>query len=159
VELNRNELKKAYRISAIIGIFMAANNFVLAFCMEILIKTSPQPIVDSVPKKAVDIIFTIVVVISIGMYFLIPFMRKQILSNKTNTGNQPLSFSPHVQKLFSASLVSSILCSSVCVYGFFMFFLTWNNIYYYPFMVLSLIFFGMFFQRYNQWEEWMQKKQ
>ena len=58
------------------------------------------------------------------------------------------------QRLQTASIVTFAMCESVGLFGFVLFVVSGSSADFYGFLVLSLLLFGIYFPRRDQWEEW-----
>lgn len=151
-----NALKKAYRSNGIIGGAMIFSVFVYAAAVELL-KRHASP---NFHTSAAEIVGYIFFLVSLFNMYLIPFLRNRILSTSgrdPSTPASPSAFARALKKVCTASLVSLLLCNAISLYGLVLFLLTWNYKHFYGFMLLSLLFFGFYFPRYDQWREWMEK--
>ncbi|MBI5182493.1 MAG: hypothetical protein HZA06_06245 [Nitrospirae bacterium] len=158
MDINDNELKKGYRIAVIIGIAMIASVFVYAVIVE-LIKSGGIPFKGVTPFPKFDILRYVLFGIAIFTFFIIRLIRSIVLSNRAATP-QPAQGQPSfllVQKLVMASVITYALCESVAIYGLVLFFMALNSNDFYIFMIISLIYFAVYFPRYSQWEEWSKK--
>lgn len=156
--METEELKKGYRITVIIGIAMIASVFVYAVIVE-LIKSGSIPFKGVPPFPEFEILRYVFFGIAIFTFFIIRFIRGIVLSNKDTmpqlAQDQPSSLL--VQKLVMASVITCAFCESVAIYGLILFFIAGNSIDFYILMILSLIYFAVYFPRYSQWEEWSKK--
>jgi F0F1-type ATP synthase membrane subunit c/vacuolar-type H+-ATPase subunit K len=58
-----------------------------------------------------------------------------------------------------AAIITFALCEAVSIYGLVLFFLTGNANDFFIFMVISLLYFYLFYPKYADWERlWIQKK-
>jgi hypothetical protein len=60
---------------------------------------------------------------------------------------------PSVEKLTLTAIITFALCESVAVLGLVLFLLSGQGMDFYIFMVISLVFFTLFFPKYDQWEQ------
>jgi hypothetical protein len=156
MDINEDELKKAYMQNSIIGGAMIFSVFVYAAVVELLKKFSAPH--SSAP--AADMFGYLFFLVSLCNMYLIPFLRDRILASThrdSSTNAMPAAFARAVKKVLSASLVSYMLCNAIGLYGLLLFLLTRNHKHFYGFMLLSLLFFSFYFPRYYQWREWMEK--
>lgn len=152
-----DELKKAYRISVIIGIAIIASVFIYAVVVE-LIKSEYEPFKGFSPFQEIEILRYILLGISIAEFFFIRYIRNFVLSGKTMMATSKQGqFSAPIQRLITTSIVSYALCESVAIYGLVLFLIGGDSLDFYAFMVLSLVYFAVYFPRYSQWEEWMRE--
>ena len=81
--------------------------------------------------------------IALFQFYVIRWIRRRLLSKKRD-----------VQTLLTTTIITYALCESVAILGLILFFLGRSSFDFYLFLVLSLIYFYLFFPRYAQWEEW-----
>ena len=154
------ELKMGYRLATVIGIAMIASLFVYVAVVE-LIKKNSVPFRGFAPFPETDVLRYVFLGVAVACFFLIRFIKDLVLSRKTTIGVEPhkkRAFSAHIQKLLSTSIITYALCESVAIYGLVLFLIGGRSSDFYIFLVISLIFFIVYFPRYNQWEEWIKKQ-
>lgn len=150
-----DELKRGYRLATIIGIAIIASVFIYAAVVE-LIKINFAPFEGFSPFPEVEILRYILLGISIAEFFLIRFIRNQIISARTEIPSYlKIQSSIPIQRLITMSVVTYALCESVAIFGFVLFLIAGDSLDFYTFMLISLIYFAVYFPRYRQWEEWV----
>lgn len=77
--------------------------------------------------------------------------------SQTSSPQRKSLFSPPVQKLVTASIISLALSEAVAIYGLVIFLINGSSIDFYFFLTLSFIFIIIHFPRYSQWEDWIKK--
>lgn len=156
-----DDLRKAYRITAFVGLAMIASLIVYAVVVELIKKQnapfggfSPMP---EVIGKLRYVLLGVVVV----EFFVIRFLNKLMLSGKAPLRSSPTAgpFTSEVQRLISASIVTFALCESVAIYGVVLFLIQGNTSDFYLFLALSLFYFIVYFPRYGNWEEWIAEQE
>jgi F0F1-type ATP synthase membrane subunit c/vacuolar-type H+-ATPase subunit K len=157
----KDDLRKAFRMTVFIGAAMIASVFVYAVVVEI-IKKQHEPFHGFAPMG--DIVSTLryaLLGVVAVVFFVIRFLNKLMLSTKTPIRSAAMvsPFSPEVQRLISASIVTFALCESVAIYGLVLFLIQGNSGDFYLFLVLSLFFFSIYFPRYGKWEEWVKERE
>jgi len=158
MDINTQELQKAYRLSVIIAIAMIVSLVCYAAIVEILKRNPPASGPAAIPESVIYVFFIVAIVI----FFIIPLLKKKILSLKFAPQTQMLKaepFSPPVQRLLTVSIIIEALCVSVAVDGLVIFILLRNTTYFYTFLLMSFCFLCLYFPRYSQWEAWMKKLQ
>ncbi|MCL5879070.1 MAG: hypothetical protein M1428_04660 [Deltaproteobacteria bacterium] len=156
------ELKKAFKSNVIIYIALIVSVFIYAGVVEFIKQSTPQTgQVINLSGSDANMFRNVLIVVAVFEYFLIRFIRSKVLSRKTlltwmTTASRP--FSPPVQQLITLSIMTYALCETVVVYGFILFYLSGVTIDFYLFMVISLVFFGLFRPQYSQWQEWMESR-
>ncbi len=149
-----DELKRGYRVATVIGIAMIVSVFIYAVVVE-FIKKEFAPFGGFSPFSEVEILRYILLGISIVEFFSIRFIRNQVLSPRTEVlSHQRIQPAIPVQRLITMSIVTYALCESVAIYGLVFFLIAGDSLDFYIFMLLSLIYFAVYFPRYGQWEEW-----
>jgi len=149
-----DELRRAHRQATFIGMAMISSLIIYVIIvefMEIDIKGMAAPVI-------VEILRFLFFGLAFVEFFVIRFLRKQLLSSKgvtASSSNQKSVFSPMVQKLFSLAIIIYALCESVAIYGLILFLIGGSRFDFYTFLILSLIYFVIYFPRYTQWEEWL----
>ena len=153
------KLKKTYQVALMMGLAMIGSLFVYAACVE-LIKTNFRPFKGFSPFPGQEILRYLFLGMTVAEFALIKFIRRFILQGKEATpgisrSQDPSFSSSRVSKLLSAAIITYALCETVAIYGLVLFFMGGSSFDFYFFMVLSLIFFAVYFPRYNQWQDWM----
>jgi hypothetical protein len=67
-------------------------------------------------------------------------------------------YSPDIQRLMTAAVITYALCELIAVLGLALFFLGGSSTDFYVFMLISLFFFSVYFPKYGRWEEWMRER-
>ena len=156
-----DDLRKAYRITAFIGLAMIASLVVYAVVAEVIKKQhapfggfSPMPDVISTLR------YVLLGVVAVE-FFAIRFLNTLMLSGKApiRSSSMVSPFSPGVQRLISASIVTFAMCESVAIYGLVLFLIQGNSSDFYLFLALSLFYFIIYFPRYGIWEEWVKERE
>lgn len=149
----KQDLKKAYSIAAIIGIFMIASVFALLAIVQLMVHYEP---LKSLPRVAdLETIRYILYAAGLIDFFLISFVNKAILAKKLSVSNEPQPndiFTPEIQLQITASIISYALCEAIALYGFILFIFSRETVDFYPFWLGSLISFAAYFPRYKQWQ-------
>jgi F0F1-type ATP synthase membrane subunit c/vacuolar-type H+-ATPase subunit K len=156
-----DDLRKAYRITAFVGLAMMACLIVYTVVVE-LIKKQHAPFGGYAPiPDAFDTLRYALMAVVVVEFFVIRLLNKLMLSGKAPTRSSPASapFAPNVQRLMSASIVTYALCESVAIYGLVLFLIQGNTGDFYLFLAASLVFFTVYFPRYGNWEEWIAQQE
>lgn len=83
--------------------------------------------------------------VSILQYFVIRFFQKFSLKSAAY--------------LSPTAIITFALCEAVSIYGFVLFFFTGKSIDFFIFMLISLLYFFLFYPKYADWERlWKQDK-
>jgi F0F1-type ATP synthase membrane subunit c/vacuolar-type H+-ATPase subunit K len=147
-EKHTEDLKRVYRLATILGIAMISSLFIYALIVE-FIKVKVN-ININFPSSMVDLLRYVFFGIAIGEFLLITFLRSRMVSGAPSLAK--------IQKLLSMTILTYALCESVAIYGLILFLIGGRRFDFYSLMILSLIFFAIYFPRYAQWEEWLQKE-
>jgi F0F1-type ATP synthase membrane subunit c/vacuolar-type H+-ATPase subunit K len=147
-ERHVEELKRVYRLATIIGIAMISSLFIYVFVVE-FIKVNVN-ININLPSSMADFLRYLFFAIAIVEFLLIRFLRSHMISGPSSPAK--------IQKLFSMAVITYALCESVAIYGLILFLIGGRRFDFYSLMILSLIFFAIYFPRYAQWEEWLKKE-
>lgn len=140
-EQELTDLKKRYLAVNFIGLAMIGAVFIYAVVVEVLRRYyAPFTGFGSLPKSTADLLTYVCLFLSLGNYFLIRFIPPKLVAQ-----------SP--QYLPQAAIVTFALCEAVAVFGLVLFFLTGNSVDFYIFFAISLLFFYIFFPKYETWEK------
>lgn len=154
---DQNEgLRKAYRTTALIGLGMLTSLLVYVVVVE-LIKKQNAPFGGNspMPDDVISTLRTAFLGVVVVEFFVIRFLNKLMLRSSPTA----VPFAPDVQRLVTAAIVSYALCESVAVYGLVLFLIQGNSGDFYLFLMLSLVYFVVYFPRYNKWEEWIAEQE
>lgn len=153
---SNDDLRKAYRMTAFIGVVMLASLIVYAVVVE-LIKKQNEPFggYSPLPPDVLSTLRTALLGVAAVEFFVIRLLNKLMLSGSAPLQSSPtiVQFAPEVQRLMSAAIVTYALCESVAVYGLVLFLIQGNTNDFYLFLALSLVYFSIYFPRYGAWEE------
>jgi F0F1-type ATP synthase membrane subunit c/vacuolar-type H+-ATPase subunit K len=154
-----NDLKKAYRTTMLIGLWMIASVFVYAIIIE-FVKTNGNTIGAITPAPSVTILRYVLFSVAAVIFFLIRAINNHFLAGDVrNIGTGTASrYSPDIQRLVTATVITYAFCESIAVFGLIMYFLGGSPTDFYVFMLISLFFFSVYFPKYGRWEEWMKDR-
>ena len=158
---SNEELRKAYRIAAVIGAAMIASLVMYAVVVELIKKqNAPFSGFSPMPDGFEILRYALLAVVAVE-FIVIRFLNTLILSGRVPIRSSPTTapYAPGVQRLITASIISYALCESVAVYGLVLFFIQGNSNDFYLFLALSLLCFIVYFPRYNTWEEWLEEQE
>lgn len=146
------ELKNAYRRAVWIWMGMGVSIFVYAMIVEI-IRRYPDLMgkIPPISMAAANTLRCVLFFFTFAEFFLIGFIRDQILSGTPNPETRADSNIPNVSRILNGSILAHALCETVAVYGLVLFLLTQNPFDFYLFLLISLIYFLFYFPRYDQW--------
>ena len=146
VEGHMEDLRGVYRLATIIGIAMISSLFIYVFVVE-FIKVNVN---INLPSSMADLLRYLFFGVAIGEFLLIRFLRSHMISGPSSPAK--------IQKLFSMTIITYALCESVAIYGLILFFVGGRRFDFYTFLIVSFIFFAVYFPRYGRWEEWLKKE-
>jgi len=156
-----DDLRKAYRMTAVIGLVMIASLVVYAVVIELIKKqNAPFGGFSPMPDVISTLRYTLLGVVVVE-FFMIRLLNTLMLSGKAPLRSSPttIPFSPAVQRLVVASIVTYALCESVAIYGLVLFLIQGNTGDFYLFLAVSLFYFIVYFPRYGNWEEWIAEQE
>lgn len=152
-----NDLKKAYRTTMLIGLWMIGCVFVYAIIVE-LVKTNSHSLGATSPAPSADILRYALFGVAVVIFFLIRTINKHFLAGDFRISGRMGAaswYSPDIQRLMTAAVITYAFCESIAVLGFVIYFLGGSPTDFYIFMLISLFFFSVYFPKYGRWEEWM----
>jgi F0F1-type ATP synthase membrane subunit c/vacuolar-type H+-ATPase subunit K len=144
-ERHTQELRRVYRLAVIIGVAMISSLLIYVFIVEFLKVRVPI----HAPSSTVDLLRYLFFGMAIVDFFVIKFLRGQMVSGAPSPAK--------IQKLLSMTILTYALCESVAIYGLILFLIGGRRFDFYSLVILSLIFFAIYFPRYAQWEEWLKE--
>ncbi len=160
------DLKKAYKRAVILGLALMGGVLAAAGFVELAVsKQVPFPHPAPISRDQAELTVYFLLVVSGAVFFVIKYLQQHYLQGS-------LMFMPDDRQATEAELstaklltllivvvMSYLLCEVPMIFGLVLFFLTDGNaLYFYIFMVMSLLFFAFYFPRYRQWEVWMREK-
>jgi hypothetical protein len=146
------DLKKSYRKAVFLWMVMVFSTFVYAWVVEFM-KRDPVFLQFPSPFPEAATFRYVFLFLAIAEFFLIGFLRKQALARKPARSHSTEGPLPEISSLVSASVVTDTLCELLAIYGLVLFFLTKDPFDFYIFLAWSLVYFALYFPRYEQWEE------
>jgi F0F1-type ATP synthase membrane subunit c/vacuolar-type H+-ATPase subunit K len=154
-----NDLRKAYRTTMLIGLWMMGGVFIYAIVVE-FVKSRGSSIGAASPMPSDDILRYVLLGIAAVIFFLIRVINNHFLAGDVRIpGTGAASrYSPDIQRLMTAAVITFALCESIAVLGLVLFFLGGSPADFYVFMLISLFFFSVYFPKYGRWEEWMRER-
>lgn len=154
-----DELKKAYKIAKIIGVAMLISVFVYGGVTEVIkavmFKNTGVPFEGFVPGAPflVKLKF-ILFLLAIAQFVMIRFIRKAPLKVKETEGaGKKPDISALAGKLISSALITYAFADSIVIYGLVIFLIGGSSADFFPFFILSLGTFLIYFPRFSQWEQ------
>jgi len=140
----RATLQQQFKTTNYIGLAMIASVFIYAAIVMLIDK-------GYIPFKVRQVISTdtstnlkyILLGLSLSQYFIIRFFQKFSLKS--------------ANYLPPGCIIIYALCEAVSIYGLVLFLLSGNSMDFFVFMVISLLYFYLFYPKYADWERlWIQ---
>jgi F0F1-type ATP synthase membrane subunit c/vacuolar-type H+-ATPase subunit K len=143
-KIPQGTLQQQFKTTNYIGLAMMAAVFlyaIIVFCIDKgFIPSKAQPGNNSATFTTIKYLL---LGLSVLHYFAIKFFQKFSLKSP--------SYLP------PAAIITFALCEAVSIYGLVLFFFTGNANDFFIFMVISLLYFYLFYPKYAHWEKlWMQ---
>lgn len=140
---DRDLLKRKYLAVNFVGLAMIASVFVSAALVEIIKRyLAPFAGLALLTGQGVTILRYILFFTAVVFFFLIKIIIKKYSS-------------PAAPNLPLAAVIAFTLCEAVALFGLVLFLLAGSPLDFYIFMTVSLLFFYIFFPRYEKWEKSM----
>ncbi len=157
-----DDLRKAYRMTAFIGLAMIASLIVYAAVVELIKKqNAPFGGYSPLPPDVLSTLRYALMGVAAVEFFVIRLLNKLMLSGKVPLRSSAMTaqFAPEVQWLVTAAIVTYALCESVAIYGLVLFLIQGNSSDFYLFLALPFAYFGIYFPKYGTWEEWIAERE
>jgi F0F1-type ATP synthase membrane subunit c/vacuolar-type H+-ATPase subunit K len=151
-------LRKAYRTTVTIGLAMMASLLVYAVVVEVI--KNRNPTFRGFSPLSADTFTTLLYTLltfAIVEFFVIRIVNKALLSAKNRAVQSAPAAAPYAQ-LMSAAIVTFVLCETVAICGLVLFLIQGDTTDFYLFLMISLVYFTIYFPKYNKWEEWVRGK-
>jgi F0F1-type ATP synthase membrane subunit c/vacuolar-type H+-ATPase subunit K len=154
-----DELKTAYRRTAVIGGAMMSTLFMYAVVVVAISSTrAPFEGFGSIEDGGLlRMLRNLFLGLSLLQVVAIKIIRGRALQLPDPSSG--LSINKPESRLVSTSILTFALAESIAIYGLVLFLLNGESTDFFIFLGLSLLTFILFFPRYHQWEEWMQRQQ
>jgi F0F1-type ATP synthase membrane subunit c/vacuolar-type H+-ATPase subunit K len=138
-KIPRKTLQQQFKTINYIGLAMMASVFLLALLVICIDRGYlPYKAQPGANRGIFTILKYILLALAILQYFVIRFFQKFSLKS-------PAYLPP-------AALLTFALCEAVSIYGLVVFFLTGDAVDFFIFMVISLLYFYLFYPKYADWE-------
>ena len=149
---NFEDLKKTYRISAIVYVAFMISLVIYLIVFQVL-KANIQDFQGLMEK--IDFPWLRYAFYGLGLMqiFLIKFIRESATKSIAQVDLKFLS--SHLQKM---SMISAVLCEIPAMLGLVLFFLSGSDKDFYFLLIVSLVLFVLYFPRYRNWEVWIKSK-
>ena len=133
-------LQQQFKTTNYVGLAMMASVFLYAVIVIGIDRGYiPYKVSHIIDISILSKVKYILLAISIVHYFIIRFFQKFSLKSAAY--------------LPAASVLTFALCEIVSIYGLVIFLLTGNSMDFYIFMLISLLYFYIFYPKYADWEE------
>ncbi len=153
------DLRKAYRTTVFIGLAMLASLIIYAVVVELIKKqNAPFGGFSPLPADVVGTLRYVLLAVAAVEFIVIQILNKLMLSAKAPAVRTVAVAAPFGQ-LVSAAVVTFALCESVAIYGLVLFLIQGDTSDFYLFLMISLVYYAVYFPKYGKWEEWMQERQ
>lgn len=136
--LSREMMQRQFKLINYIGLAMITSVFVYA---AIVISINNGYILYNQPQifySSFTAIKYILVAISILFYFIIKLIKIKSIKS--------------LRSYFIGTIIIFALCDAISIYGLVVFLLSTNPLDFYIFMAISMLYFFMFYPRYDVWE-------
>lgn len=157
-----SDLRKAYKVTVIIGLALMASLLVYTIVVENIKKLfDPFAGFAPMPDDAAEMLRYVFLGITVLNLVLIGVLNKLILSAKAPAVKSPgyARFGAEARALMTAAMVTFALCESVALYGLVIFLVQGSSNDFYLFLLISLLYFSIFFPRYSTWEAWVKERE
>ncbi len=139
-KISSGTLQQQFKTTNYIGLAMMASVFLYAVIVIGIDKAYiPYHASHRIDIGILATVKYILLAISILHYFIIRFIQKFSLNSAAY--------------LPAASVLTFALCEAVSLYGLVLFFLSGNSMDFYIFMLISLLYFYIFYPNYADWEK------
>jgi len=159
-----DDLRKLYRVAAIIGLVMILSVLGYTVVVEVL-RNKSTPVLDpETNSHSLDRVKYFLVGISVVLFFVIRIVKQAILgagmpqSVSGRAASNPDGDAPPIQRLLVSSVVGYALSEVPAIFGLVLFLLGGDASDFYLFLLISLFFFSNHFPRFSQWEEWVKTR-
>ena len=142
--ISRETMQRQFTVINFLCLAMIGSVFIYAALVTIISKGWIAIELHPLDNNVVLRLKYILLAISLVFYFVIKLIQK--MSSKS------------LKNYFSASIITFALCEGVAVFGLVLFFLSGDSLNFYIFMAISMLFFFIFYPRYDAWENlWLQE--
>lgn len=153
----QDDLRKGYRLAALIGALMIGSLLVYAVIAE-LIKESNAPFRGFAQMPDIALLRYALLAVAAVEFIVIPVLTRAMLSGTVPPPSASGQHLPEIKRLISSAIVTYALCESVAIYGLVLFLLNGDSSDLYLFIALSVLFFAVYFPKYSRWEEWFKAR-
>ena len=148
-----DDLKKAYRVTVVVGLAMMGSLVVYLLLTAIVDRPA------AIPEGPGDQLFYLFIGISAALFFVIRAVNARMLnSGEERRGSAAASGALRIKKLQNAAVATFSLCETPAILGLVLYFLGRTATDAYLFLIISLLCFATYFPKFSQWEEWYRKQ-
>jgi hypothetical protein len=134
-------LKKSYLAVNFIGLTLIVTVFVSAGVVELIKRFfAPFSGVAQLSKDTLNLLRYVLAFLALADFFLIKLIQRKYAA-------------PASLNLPRAAVITFGLCEAVALYGLALFLLAGHPLDFYIFMAISLLYFYLFFPKYDKWEK------
>jgi hypothetical protein len=150
-------LGQYHRMATVIGYGMIGTLLIFAAVVETLKAMNYEP-QGFLSPSALEILKYLLLGLAFVEFFVIRIVKKMILSGRgriSALSNQGDPLLAKAQRLLTTAIITFAFCESVGLYGLVLFTIGGSSFDFYLFIFLSLAFFGFYFPKYSEWEQWV----
>ena len=147
---NQNDFKRAYKLSAVIGIGIGSSLLIYVVVVEIM-KSQLAFFTGLATFPDMRILRYALYGLSIVNVLILRIIRGVLLRKFPMDNRQAL-----IAKLQRSSILSTALCEGPAIYGLILFLLGGLRRDFYFLLIVSLVLLFMYFPRIKNWEAWME---
>jgi hypothetical protein len=143
----------------LIGLWMIGSVFVYAIIVE-FVKNIGHSNGATSPAPSAAILRYVLFGVAAVISSLIRAINNHFLAGDVRIAGTGTAsrYSPDIQRLMTAAVVTYAFCESIAVLGLILYFLGGSPTDFYVFMLISLFFFSVYFPKYGRWGEWMKDR-
>lgn len=145
-----NNLKRAYRISVIVGMAIIGSLLVYVVFVE-LIASQHVSLLDVKAAANMQMLRYVFYAFSIVNVIILRIIRGTMLRKSPADLRQAL-----IEKLQKTSLLTTALCEGPAIFGLVLFLLGGSRRDFYFLLIVSFILLFMYFPRFKNWEAWLE---
>lgn len=145
-----NDLKRAYKISAIVGMAIIGSFLIYVVFVEV-IASQQVSLLDAMTAANMGMMRYIFYALSIVSVVILRIIRGAMLRKSPTDDRQAL-----IGKLQKTSLLTTALCEGPAIFGLVLFLLGGGRRDFYFLLIVSFILLFMSFPRLKNWESWLE---
>lgn len=145
-----NNMKRAYRISVIVGMAIIGSLLVCVILVE-LIASQRVSLLDTMTAANMQMLRYVFYALSVVNVIVLRIIRGTMLRKSSADDRQAL-----IGKLQKTSLITTALCEGPAIFGLVLFLLGGGRRDFYFLLIVSFILLFMYFPRLKNWEAWLE---